>query len=72
MRHFIVLGFSSNSQKEPGKQLHLGTDRGVAIEAVNAVDSKYVRKELYELAIPQIRRHKPVEEKKTTVKVKSK
>lgn len=57
MRKFIVLGYSSNSKDEPGKSIYLGTDRGDAIAAVNAQVKKYARQELYELAVPEIRRH---------------
>lgn len=57
MRKFIVLGFKSNSKDEPGNSIYLGTDRGAAIEAVNRPVKKYARNELYELAVPDIRRH---------------
>lgn len=57
MRHFVVLGFTSNSQKEAGELLHLGADRSQAIESVNTPDEEFVRKELYELSVPNVRRH---------------
>lgn len=58
MRKFIVLGFRSNSKDEPGEGIYFGTDRGEAIEAVNTpVGEDCVRQELYELAVPHIRRH---------------
>jgi hypothetical protein len=70
MRHFIVLGFSSSSQMDSGKQLHLGSDRGAAIAAVNTPDKKYIRKELFELAVPDMRRHFPAETKAAEAKDK--
>lgn len=57
MRHFIVLGFKTTANSEKGKQVHLGTDRGKAIEVVNAADDRYARKELHELAVPHLKRH---------------
>lgn len=57
MRHFIVLGFASNSKKDTGKSLYLGSDRSKAIETVNVQSEKYKRRELYELAAPELRRH---------------
>lgn len=60
MRQFIVLGFLSNSATAPGECLYLGTDRGEAMEKVNA-PGDYARRELYDLATPQIRRHSAVE-----------
>jgi hypothetical protein len=57
MRKFIVLGFGSNSKDEPGKSIYIGTDHGEAIEAVNTQVKKYARQELYELAVPERRRH---------------
>jgi hypothetical protein len=56
MRHFIVMGFCSNSQNDQGKQVHLGSDRGDAVAELNKDDGKFVRKELFELAVPEIRR----------------
>ncbi len=63
MRHFIVLGFASCSQKDKGEALYLGCDRAEAIKEVNTPSANYVRRELYELAVPEIRRHSslPVE-----------
>ncbi len=61
MRHFIVLGFTTNSKAESGENLYLGSDRSEAVEAVNTPEEQFVRKELYELAVPHIRRHRPVE-----------
>lgn len=61
MRHFIVLGFGSNSKKEQGKSIYLGADRSKALETVNAKPGKYLRREMYELAVPHIRRNHPVE-----------
>lgn len=57
MRHFIVLGFAGNSNKEPGKVLYVGPDHGKAIGIVNDTTGEEQRRELYELAVPQIRRH---------------
>lgn len=57
MRHFIVLGFESNSNSAPGEQVHIGSDRGEAIEVTNDPAGGFARKELYELAIPHICRH---------------
>ena len=56
MRHFIVLGFDSNSQRDKGKQVYLDSDRGDAVAELNKDDGKFVRKELFELAVPEIRR----------------
>jgi hypothetical protein len=65
MRHFIVLGFASSSDKAKGKTIHLGSDRSKAIEEVNKESKAYKRRELYELASPEIRRHStPAAEKK--------
>ena len=72
MRHFIVLGFDSNSKKDTGKQLYLGGDRSEAIGAVNTEDKKYVRKELYELSVPEIRRHAAKQEEAQEAKEKKK
>ncbi len=58
MRHFLVLGFATTSKKEAGKSLYLGSDRSSALEEVNTPSDKFMRKELFELAVPQIRRHK--------------
>lgn len=58
MRHFIVLGFASNSQKKDGEQLYLGSDRSEALEVVNTQSAQYARRELYELAISQVKRHR--------------
>ncbi|QQG66356.1 hypothetical protein [Desulfobulbus oligotrophicus] len=60
MRQFIVLGFLSNSANTPGECLYLGTDRGAAMETVNE-QGEYARRELYELATPQLRRHAAVD-----------
>jgi len=60
MRQYLVLGFPSNSAKAPGECLYLGTDRGAAMEKVNE-QGDYARRELYDLATPQIRRHSAVE-----------
>lgn len=57
MRHFVVLGFTSNSQKVAGEILYLGNDREEALAAVNKPGKGFIRQELYELATPQIRRH---------------
>lgn len=63
MRHFIVLGFASNSKNDIGKSLYLGNDRSEALKKLNAQDKKFIRRELYELAVPQMRRHLSVPEK---------
>jgi len=60
MRQFIVLGYTSNSTRDPGECLYLGTDRGEAMATVNA-PGEHARRELYDLAAPQIRRHSAVE-----------
>ena len=60
MRQYLVLGFLSNSANAPGECLYLGTDRGAAMEKVNE-PGEYARRELYDLATPQIRRHSAVE-----------
>ena len=56
MRQFLVLGFSSNSASESGQCLYLGTDRGEALRVVNG-PGKEVRRELYDLAHPHLRRN---------------
>lgn len=56
MRHFIVLGFGTTSNSEQGGLVHLGSDRGEAIEIVKAAGDPFVRKQLFELAIPQLSR----------------
>lgn len=56
MRQFIVLGYASNSDKVLGQPLYLGADRSAGIAEANA-PTGHTRKELYELAVPQIRRH---------------
>ena len=57
MRHFIVLGFKTTSNSEQGELVHLGSDRGEAIEVVNATGDPFARKQLYELALPERTRH---------------
>ena len=57
MRHFVVLGFTSNSKNDPGKSLYLGTDRQKAVDKVNEQSGKYIRRELYDLAVPHMKRH---------------
>ena len=57
MRHFIVLGFATNSKTEPGKALYIGCNRGEAISNVNTPEPKFARKAMYELAVPQIARY---------------
>lgn len=61
MRHFIVLGFKSNSKKEKGTQVYLGSDYDEANKCVGTECEEYSRRELYELATPLKRRHKYVE-----------
>lgn len=56
MRQYLVLGFTSNSVSEPGKYLYLGTDRGAALLVANK-PGREVRRELYDLAHPHLRRH---------------
>jgi len=56
MRKFIVLGFSTNSNKDPGELLYLGSDRGEALAVSGEETEGYCRKEVYELAIPMVRR----------------
>ena len=70
MRKFIVLGFASKSTDEVGEVVHLGTDRGEAIAAVNQPMGERARLELYELATPEKRRF--AESAKKTAKSKSK
>jgi hypothetical protein len=59
MRHFVVLGFETNSKAEAGEVLYADSDRAEALGVVNAVSENHARRELYELAVPQIRRHRP-------------
>ena len=68
MRHFVVLGFKTTVNSEEGEQVHLGSDRGEAIEVANAVDERFVRKQLYELAVPHLSRHFEPVEKPTPAK----
>jgi hypothetical protein len=56
MRQFIVLGFASNSKDDPGECLYLGSDRGEALTTVNTL-GEHARRELYDLATPNVRRH---------------
>jgi len=56
MRHFIVLGFATVSKDEVGQCLHLGHDRDAALNEVNAPGNGCARKELFELAVPYMRR----------------
>jgi len=57
MRHFVVLGFTTNSKNDQGKSLYLGTDRQKAVDKVNEQSGKFVRRELYDLAVPHMKRH---------------
>ena len=57
MRQFIVLGFSSKSRQDIGESLYLGGDRGTAIATCNTGESRFARKEMYELAQPHMSRH---------------
>jgi hypothetical protein len=57
MRHFILLGFTSTDTTEVGEPIQIGVDRAKAITELNTPNQQFVRKELYELAIPHIRRH---------------
>jgi len=61
MRHFVVLGFKSNSKGEAGEVVYLGSDRAEALAEVADVPSggDHARRELYELAVPHVRRHRP-------------
>jgi hypothetical protein len=70
MRQFLVLGFKTNSGKETGEQVHLGADRGKAIEVTNKPDA-FTRKELFELATPHITRHFGKPEPKKPAKKKA-
>lgn len=60
MRQFIVLGYTSNNTIDPGECLYLGADRGEALAKVN--EAGHMRRELYDLAAPQIRRHFEVDQ----------
>lgn len=64
MRQYIVLGYTSNSVKDPGECLYLGSDRGEAMATVNTAGD-HARRELYDLAHPQIRRHFDVDQAET-------
>ena len=71
MRQFLVLGFNTTSTAEPGEIISIGTDRGEAIKAVNTDTGTFMRKELFELAVPQIRKQFAIEastKKKTSKK----
>jgi len=57
LRHFIVLGFQTTDNSEQGQPVYLGTDRGQAIQVVNALEEGVVRKCLFEMATPHISRH---------------
>jgi len=58
MRQYLVLGYPSNSTKDHGECLYLGSDRGEAMAMVNTAGEQ-ARRELYDLAAPQVRRHMP-------------
>ncbi len=62
MRHFVVLGFAGKSKNEKGIILYLGSDRGEALKIVNKGGGVYERREMYELAVPYIRRFLPAED----------
>lgn len=72
MRQFIVLGYTSNNTTDPGECLYLGVDRGEALAKVN--EAGHLRRELFDLASPHVRRHFIAEEgnAKATKKTKSK
>ena len=59
MRHFVVLGFRSVSKSEQGELVHLGGDRGEAITITTSASGSFVRKEMFELDIPNRSRHFP-------------
>ena len=71
MRQYIVLGYPSNSVNDPGECLYLGADRGEAMAMVNAAGEQ-ARRELYDLASPQIRRHFDVKPDAAPTKTKGK
>lgn len=52
MRSYLVVGFLSNTNKEPPKQIYFGTDRAAAIAETKEESGMFVRKELHELAVP--------------------
>lgn len=59
MRQFIVLGYPSNSKADSGECLYLGSDRGAAMDVAKEQEEDYVRKSMFELAIPHLTRHFP-------------
>lgn len=56
MRHFLVLGFTSNDKDELGKELYLGNARDEAEAKTNDPEGSFARKEMHELAQPFKRR----------------
>ena len=56
MRHYIVLGFTSQFSKDSGEPIYIGCEREKALKAVNTSSKEYVRRELYDLAVPVMRR----------------
>lgn len=71
MRHFTVLGFTGISNNDKGKSLFVGQDRAKALEKVNERGGGYVRREMYELAVPYIRRIDETARQKVEEKAKA-
>ena len=71
MRHFIVLGFPTNSKTDPGEALYLGCNRGEAIINVNTPDKKFARKSMFELAVPQVAKTYRLDAKPTVPEVET-
>ena len=53
MRQFIVLGFRSESNREDGEMMYLGSDRQKAMKVVQEDVNEFSRQSLFEVAIPQ-------------------
>ncbi len=62
MRQFIVLGYASTSNSAEGEIISLGNDCAAATAEVHAPTKQFVRKEMYELAIPALRKIHATEE----------
>ena len=56
MRQFLIMGFNSHRSNDPGEVLGVVGTNQAAVDAVNDPSGGYVRKELFELAVPRQRR----------------
>ena len=73
MRQFVILGYKTNSNSEQGELVALEQSRSEALKAVEDPSGGYVRKELFELAVPHKKKHfetKPTSSSSPKKKVK--